>query len=663
MTRVNALEPGSTLGGYRILARLRAGAMGVLYLARRSGASGFTRPVAIKVIHDHLAANKRFCRMFIDEAKLSARIDDPNVVRVEEFGQADGRYYLVMEYVHGASLAQTIAVLRKRGGIPIEHAVAIAMQIAGGLHGAHEATDEDGTPLGIVHRDVSPHNVIVSFKGYVRVIDFGIAKAKQVGGQTKTGSLRGKLAYMPPEQARSARTVDRRADLYGVGLILWEMLTFRRVFDADTDIAILNQIRSPEIVPPSKLAPAVPKALDDIVMRTLANEPNDRPATGADLKRALAEAVPAAARVTAGDLSELMSKVRAAAEAVAASKGEDPAALYGEEVRGTLRTFGANMSDSMSAADAVDTHPNSKSSPDLDDDTEGSKAAPVPSAPPAPVSATSRPPQRTPTMKMTTDDEALTSKRMAPARPSGGHGALVPGDGVRALVPLPPGSSPDMLIPPPPLSSSRGLIASSSSSGPPGPVGRPSYVDSRKATPSVAEAVSAPTSHPGYAAPGAGGAAAFTQREKLFIFVGAPLIGALLIGFVLMATARSELKSPAPIAALRDAGAAPAKSVAKVPEGPALVAAVVIAPPEPAEEPADAAAAAPPRGKKPALHSEEDPIALILQEGGPVKARKTLEERGVDKLSVDELRVLRAICKSQKDAACVSRVTIVMDRR
>ena len=660
---MNALEPGSTLGGYRILARLRAGAMGVLYLARRSGTSGFSRPVAIKVIHDHLAANKRFCRMFIDEAKLSARIDDPNVVRVEEFGQADGRYYLVMEYVHGASLAQTIAVLRKRGRIPIEHAVAIAMQIAGGLHGAHEATDEDGAPLGIVHRDVSPHNVIVSFKGYVRVIDFGIAKAKQVGGQTKTGSLRGKLAYMPPEQARSARTVDRRADLYGVGLILWEMLTFRRVFDADTDIAILNQIRSPEIVPPSKLAPAVPKALDDIVMRALANEPDDRPATGADLERALAEAVPHAARVTPGDLAELMSKVRMAAEAVASSKGEDPAALYGEEVRGTLRTFGANMSDSMSAADAVDTHPNSTSRPDLDEETAGLQGAPVQAPPSKSPTVAVRPPQRMPTMRMSTDDEALTAKRMTPARPSGGHGTLVPGDGVRALVPLPPGSSPDMLIPPPPLSSSRGLSAAVSPSGPPGPDGRPSYLDARGPVSSAVDAGSAPSSYPGYAAVGPAGTAAFTQREKLFIFVGAPLIGALLVGFVLMATAKSEVKTIAPTAVVRDAGAAPAKSVAKAPEGPALVAATVIAPPEPGEESADAAVAAPVRGKKAALHSEEDPIALILQEGGPVRARKTLEERGVDKLSIDELRVLRAICKSQKDAACVSRVTVVMDRR
>ena len=341
---MSTLEPGSALGGYRIIARLRAGAMGVLYLARRDGAAEFSRPVAIKVIHDHLAQNSRFCRMFIDEAKLSARIDHPNVVRVEEFGKADGRFYLVMEYVHGVSLAQVIGVLQAAGRMPIEHAVAIAIAVAGGLHGAHEATDDDGAPLAIVHRDVSPHNVLVSYTGAVRVIDFGIAKARQVGGQTRTGSLRGKLAYMPPEQARSARTVDRRADLYGLGLVLWEMLTFRRVFDADTDIAILNQIKNPMIVPPSALAPDVPRALDDIVMRTLAKDPGGRPQSGLHLQRALGDAYPKALSVLSTDLAALMAKVRARATALAEGN-EDPAGLYGGEIRRTLTIVGKQMHD------------------------------------------------------------------------------------------------------------------------------------------------------------------------------------------------------------------------------------------------------------------------------------------------------------------------------
>jgi len=354
---MNALEPGSTLSGYRILARLRAGAMGVLYLARRNGSAEFSRPVAIKVIHDHLAQNTRFCRMFMDEAKLSSRIDHPNVVRVEEFGNADGRYYLVMELVNGVSLAQVLGVLRGGARIPMDQAVAIAIDIAGGLHGAHEATDEAGAPLGIVHRDVSPHNVLVSYTGSVRVIDFGIAKARQVGGQTKTGSLRGKLAYMPPEQARSARTVDRRADLYGVGLILWEMLTFRRVFDADTDMALFAQIQNPVIIPPSALAPSVPRALDDLVLRMLSHDPSARPQTGLELQRALSLAFPAARAVLSSDLATLMATVRATAASRAAGT-DDPSELYVEEIRRTLTIFGRQMHQSVPLdADAVDTRP------------------------------------------------------------------------------------------------------------------------------------------------------------------------------------------------------------------------------------------------------------------------------------------------------------------
>jgi serine/threonine-protein kinase len=397
---VNALEAGNTLGSYRILARLRAGSMGVLYLARRLGGAEFSRPVAIKVIHHHLAQNPRFSRMFIDEARLSVRIDHPNVVRVEEFGEADGRFYQVMEYVNGVSIAQLLGVLQTGDRLPIEIAVAIAMAIAGGLHGAHEATDENGVPLNIVHRDVSPHNILVSHTGAVRLIDFGIAKARQVGGQTRTGSLRGKLAYMPPEQAKSARTVDRRADLYGLGLVLWEMLTFRRVFDADNDIALMNQIRTPLIVPPSSLAPAVPSALDDVILYTLALDPEERPRSGLVLQRALADAFPAALRVMPTDLAALVMKVRAQATALAEGH-DDPSGLYGEEIRRGLTIFGRQSRESANfEAEQATTHPNQpelrKGLPSvivddgppapLDDDTTLSLAAPV-VAPPPPSTA------------------------------------------------------------------------------------------------------------------------------------------------------------------------------------------------------------------------------------------------------------------------------------
>jgi eukaryotic-like serine/threonine-protein kinase len=350
---VSSLEAGSTLGGYKILARLRAGAMGVLYLARRLGPAGFARPVAIKVIHEHLAQNKRFARMFIAEAKLSARIDDPHVVRVEEFGDADGRYYLVMEFVHGVSLAQALGVLRKRGGLPVDVSVAIAMDVASGLHAAHEATDEDGQPLGIVHRDVSPHNVLVSYKGYVKVIDFGIAKAKESAGQTLTGSIRGKLAYMPPEQARSAKHVDRRADLYALGLVLWEMLAGRRMFDGTNDIALLNQIKNPVIVRPSGVNDRVPKELDDVVMKLLEQDPEKRPPTGATVARMLATAWPPATRVLAADIASVMNDVRDAAMSAKPTDEDDGSSLYGEEVKKGLTIFGRSMHESVEAADGV----------------------------------------------------------------------------------------------------------------------------------------------------------------------------------------------------------------------------------------------------------------------------------------------------------------------
>jgi eukaryotic-like serine/threonine-protein kinase len=348
---VSGLEAGSTLGGYEILARLRAGAMGALFLARRQGPAGFARPVAIKVIHDHLAQNKRFARMFIAEAKLSARIDDPHVVRVEEFGEADGRYYLVMELVQGVSLAQALGILKSRGGIPLDVAVAIAMDIASGLHAAHEATDDDGQLLGIVHRDVSPHNVLVSYKGHVKVIDFGIAKAKESAAQTLTGSIRGKLAYMPPEQARSAKHVDRRADLYALGLVLWEMLAGRRMFDASNEIALLNQIRNPTIVPPSTIDARVPKELDDVVMTLLEQDPEKRPPTGATVARMLATARPSVTKVLAADIAKVMNDVREAATADA--KDEDEASsIYGEQVKKSLTIFERSLNESAPAKPA-----------------------------------------------------------------------------------------------------------------------------------------------------------------------------------------------------------------------------------------------------------------------------------------------------------------------
>jgi serine/threonine protein kinase len=326
--------------------------MGSLYLAQRVGADGFARPVAIKVIHDHLASNKRFVKMFVDEARMSARIDHPNVVRVEEFGEADGRYYLVMEYVHGLSLSQTLRLLGARPGVPIDQAVAIAMQIAAGLHGAHEATDEQGAPLGIVHRDVSPQNVLISWGGHVRLIDFGVAKARIQGDRnTQTGSLRGKLAYMPPEQARSSKHVDRRADLYALGLVLWEMLAGKRMLDAPDDLTLLSLLKNPPVVPPSSYGREIPPELDEVVLRCLALKPEDRPNDAAEVQRMLGKAYPAALHVIAGDIGGMMAKVR---ERAKNDRGavEDPDDIDAE-ARSGLTVFGRSMHASIEASEKI----------------------------------------------------------------------------------------------------------------------------------------------------------------------------------------------------------------------------------------------------------------------------------------------------------------------
>jgi serine/threonine protein kinase len=293
------LLAGNRLGRYDLLARLRAGGMATLYLGRRVGAAGFSRPVAIKVIHPHLAQSPRFVQMFVDEATLSAKIDDPHVVHVEELGEENGTFFLVMEYVDGVSLAELLRELsRRKRALSVELATWIGIQIAAGLHAAHEATNEAGQPLGIVHRDVSPHNVLLAFKGHVKLIDFGVAKAHGRPGDTQTGSLRGKLAYMPPEQA-FGRSVDRRADVYALGVVLWEMLTMRRLFNAENDFALLEMVRSPSVTPPSALVADIPSELEAVVMAALAPDPAARPATAEELRARLVGAVPQVAGKTA----------------------------------------------------------------------------------------------------------------------------------------------------------------------------------------------------------------------------------------------------------------------------------------------------------------------------------------------------------------------------
>ncbi|MCZ7686264.1 MAG: protein kinase [Sandaracinaceae bacterium] len=268
---------GDVVGTYTVLLHLRSGGMADLYLARRDGAAGFRRLVAIKVIHPRHAQDEQVIRMFLDEARISARIDHPNVVHVEDLGQLDETYFLVMEYVHGCSLAQLLSSLgEKRRRLSPVVAVAVAARVAEGLHAAHETTDDEGRLVGLVHRDVSPQNILLSHKGHVKLIDFGVAKARLRSEETNVAMLKGKVRYMPPEQATTG-LVDRRSDVYSLGIVLWEMLTMRRLFTGKTEFEVLLKVRDPKVPPPSTYVPDVPPALDEVVLAALAPRPR-RPA-------------------------------------------------------------------------------------------------------------------------------------------------------------------------------------------------------------------------------------------------------------------------------------------------------------------------------------------------------------------------------------------------
>ena len=306
---MSTLRRGDRFGDYEIVARLRSGGMATLYLGCRRGAAGFSRPVAIKIIHPHLARDPTFVKMFIDEAKLSARIEDPHVVHVEDLGEANGALFLAMEYVPGCSLAQLLAALSKEGRrLDTSAIVHIGAQIASGLQAAHELADERGSPLGVVHRDVSPSNVLVARKGHVKLIDFGIAKVRsRAQQQTNTKALKGKLAYMSPEQAR-IEPVDLRTDLYALGVILWELVTMKRCFEATTDVGLLEMVRRPNVVPPSRYA-EVPPALEMVIMAALEPKADKRPQTAAELRRMLLDAVPAASGVDRTDVAILVERL------------------------------------------------------------------------------------------------------------------------------------------------------------------------------------------------------------------------------------------------------------------------------------------------------------------------------------------------------------------
>jgi serine/threonine-protein kinase len=274
--------------------------MATVHLARVLGAVGFSRTVAIKRLHPHFAQDPQFVMMFVDEARVASRIRHPNVVPTLDVVSADGELFLVMEYVEGESLARLLRMLGKRQEhVPLDVACSVVAGALRGLHAAHEARDELGEPLEIVHRDVSPHNILVGIDGVARVVDFGVAKASGRLQTTREGQLKGKLAYMAPELFKGAAP-ERQVDIYAAAVTLWETLVGRRLFSGPTDAGTIGQIMAGQVQPAGSLVPGVPPALDAAILRGLSLSPRDRFGTAQEMAAALESAAPPAAAATVG---------------------------------------------------------------------------------------------------------------------------------------------------------------------------------------------------------------------------------------------------------------------------------------------------------------------------------------------------------------------------
>lgn len=286
------MDEPRVVGRYVVHAEIAAGGMATVHVGRLLGPVGFTRTVAIKRLHPQFAKDPEFVAMFLDEARLAARIRHPNVVPVLDVVAEGSELFLVMDYVEGESLSRLIGNASRRGEVPPARiAATIVAQMLHGLHAAHEALDERGQPLGIVHRDVSPQNVLVGVDGSARVLDFGVAKAIGRASFTREGELKGKLPYMAPEQIRRGGQVTRRTDIYSAGVVLFEALTATRLFHGDGEGEIFSAVIEGATEPPSSIESTVPPALDAIAMKALSRDPLIRYATAREMALALEAAV------------------------------------------------------------------------------------------------------------------------------------------------------------------------------------------------------------------------------------------------------------------------------------------------------------------------------------------------------------------------------------
>jgi serine/threonine protein kinase len=336
----DAQRPEATrLGSYEILRKLARGGMAELFLARTVGPENFEKLVVLKKILPNFAENPKFVRLFLDEARLAATLDHPHIAHVYDMGKVDGNYFFTMEYIHGQDVRATLRrTARFDQKFPLDHTVLIVHAVAAALHYAHERRKPDGSLLDIVHRDVSPSNVLISYDGGIKLVDFGVAKAATSSVKTRTGTLKGKIAYMSPEQAKGS-TVDRRSDVFALGIVLWELITTQRLFKGDNDLATIQLIINSKPQPPRELRPECPEELERITLKALSNDPETRYQTAEELQL---------------DLEELARELRLKQSAIALRSHMQE--LFAEEIKAwkSAQASGVTLMDHVTSASIVE---------------------------------------------------------------------------------------------------------------------------------------------------------------------------------------------------------------------------------------------------------------------------------------------------------------------
>ncbi len=303
------------IGRYDIRAKLADGGMATIYVGRLAGPAGFERLVAIKVIKPEFSSEKSFTNMFLDEARIAAKLSHPSIVQVHELGEdeADGnkRLFIAMELLFGESLWDVWYVAQRGGkSIPFDIAAWIGARVAEGLFHAHELKDASGVPQNVIHRDINPSNLFVTYDGQVKIIDFGLAKAKNRITETGLGVLKGKVAYMAPEQTRASKDLDHRADIFALGTTIYELTTNRRLFKRKDNVSTLTAVSEARVPDPAKIVPDYPPGLWDVLKKALAKSRDDRWANAQEMAKALDEFSQSQGRVvTSATVAKFMEEL------------------------------------------------------------------------------------------------------------------------------------------------------------------------------------------------------------------------------------------------------------------------------------------------------------------------------------------------------------------